>query len=400
MSLQVLIVGGGIGGMAAALALGRSGHRVDVLEQAASFAEFGAGIQLGPNVVRRLRALGVEPALNEVAAQPTELRVHGARGGAPLARLPFDAARVRRYGAPYLCVHRADLHQVLHSAVTAQLGESQLALHTGVRVSRIATRGGERVCAATSTHAWEADALVGSDGVWGSTRGWVLDDDSPPQRTGHTAWRALLAQKELPQALRSDRIQVWLGARVHAVAYPVRAGDFLNVVVLAEVDHSEGAASDARDWDQAASLATLKQAVGPVQAASLRALLEAVPSWRAWTLHDREPLTSPAQMAKERIALLGDAAHPMLPYLAQGAGMAIEDATALAEAFQNVDDVQVPAALNHYAHKRWARNGRVQARAQRNARIFHATGALRFARDLAMRVGGARLLDVPWLYAG
>ncbi|WP_225785078.1 FAD-dependent monooxygenase [Xenophilus sp. Marseille-Q4582] len=399
MSLQLLIVGGGIGGLAAALALGRGGHRVDVLEQAARFEEFGAGIQLGPNVVRRLRALGVEPALQDVAARPTRLSVRSVQGGDELARMVFDAARVRRYGAPYLCVHRADLHAVLLGALKAQ-GPSRLSLHTGARVSRIATRGGEAVCAAADdTRAWEADGLVGADGLWGATRARVIEHDAPPHRTGHTAWRALLAQAALPQALRSDRIQIWLGARVHVVAYPVRAGDFLNVVVLAEAAPPEGAGLDARGWDQEASLDTLRQATRQA-GAGLRALLDAVPAWRAWTLHDRPPLQGPAQMAQARIALLGDAAHPMLPYLAQGAGMAIEDAATLAEVLAGVDAGQLPAAFAQYAAQRWARNARVQARARRNARIFHATGLLRWGRDWAMRLGGARVLDVPWLYAG
>ena len=401
MSLQLVIVGGGIGGLAAALALGRSGHRVDVLEQAPRFAEFGAGIQLGPNAVRRLRALGVEEALQTVAARPTRLCIRSAHTGQELAGMAFDAARTRRYGAPYLCVHRADLHALLLAA----LGDQELlkvALHTDTRVSCISVRGGEAVCAsADDKRAWEADALVGADGVWGSTRERIIEHDTPPHPTGHTAWRALLHQGQLPQALRSDRIQVWLGARQHVVAYPVRAGDFLNVVVLAEAPPPAGSGVDARDWDQAASLHTLQQATGQV-CAGLQALLDAVrvTDWRAWTLHDRAPLTGPAQMAQERIALLGDAAHPMLPYLAQGAGMAIEDAVALADGLSGVGTAQLPAALAHYADQRWARNARVQARARRNARIFHATGVVRLGRDLALRVGGQRVLDVPWLYAG
>ncbi len=313
--------------------------------------------------------------------------------------MTFDAARVRRYGAPYFCVHRADLHALLLDALQAQ-GLQQVNLHTGARVSRIATRGGEAVCAsADDTRAWEADGLVGADGVWGATRTRVIEHDTPPHRTGHTAWRALLPQGQLPQALRSDRIQVWLGAQLHVVAYPVRAGDFLNVVVLAEAATPEGAGQDARSWDQAASLGLLQQATQH-SCAGLQALLEAVPAWRAWTLHDRAPLRGPAQMAQERIALLGDAAHPMLPYLAQGAGMAIEDAVSLAEVLVDVGTAQLPAAFAQYAERRWARNSRVQARARRNARIFHATGALRLGRDLAMRLGGPRVLDVPWLYAG
>lgn len=394
--LQVLVVGAGIGGLAAALALGRDGHRVEVLEQAPAFEAFGAGIQLGSNAVRRLHALGLQSGLQGIAASPRWLVIRSAQSDAELAQMPFDASRTQRYGAPYFCVHRADLHALLLGAIQAQ-GLQQVGLHTGVRISRIATRGGELVCAAADdARAWEADALVGADGLWSSTRQHVMEADTPPHRTGHTAWRALLPQAQLPEALRSDCIQVWLGARLHGVAYPVRAGDFLNVVVLAEADEM----ADARDWNQASTQAVLRKATGQVRAASLQALLEAVPAWRAWTLHDRAPLSGPAQMAHERIALLGDAAHPMLPYLAQGAGMAIEDAVSLAAELKDCSRAGLPAALSRYAQQRWARNARVQARARRNARIFHATGPLRLGRDLAMRVGGQRVLDVPWLYAG
>ena len=155
--------------------------------------------------------------------------------------------------------------------------------------------------------------------------------------------------------------------------------------------------TSARDWDQSSSLAALQAATGRTSA-GLQALLEAVPSWRAWTLNDRPPLTDPLQMASERMALVGDAAHPMLPYLAQGAGMAIEDAVALAEALDGGDAASVPAAFARYAAQRWQRNAQVQARARRNGEIFHATGLVRAGRDAALRLLGARLLDVPWLY--
>lgn len=404
MSLQLLIVGGGIGGLAAALALGRGGHRVEVLEQASAFAEIGAGIQLGPNVVRRLRALGLGAALDAITARPTELCVRSAGDGSEITHLPLDAAFAQRYGAPYLCVHRADLHTALLEALAAADGGPQAALETGVAVTRL--EGIDDGAAGTQVraidrdgHGWAADALIGADGLWSRVRTQVVEADAPPRPTGHMAWRALVPQADLPPTLRSDRVQVWLGPRMHAVAYPVRGGDWLNVVVLAEAVAPPGAPPDARDWDQAASLATLQRATGRI-GRNLQALLEAMPGWRAWTLHDRDPLTGAAQMARGRVALLGDAAHPMLPYLAQGAGMAIEDAAVLADCLADASAAQVPAALQRYAAQRWARNGRVQARARRNGRIFHAAGPLRLGRDLVLRTGGARVVDVPWLYAG
>lgn len=394
MPTHILVVGGGIGGLSAALALSRGGHRVDVFEQAPVFAEIGAGIQMGPNVTRRLAQLGLTKGLEAIAARPDALVVQSAGSGAELARLPLGDAMRERYGAPYFCVHRADLHALLLEAVRVR-GRGTLV--TDARIAQVETSD-DLVCISSSgARAWEGEALVGADGLWSLAR-QRLDVPSaaePPCATGHTAWRAMAEQAALPQALRRGRIDVWLGPHLHAVAYPVRGGAWLNVVVIAE----SAPAGDARDWDQASSLAALQKATGR-SGRALQGLLEAMPGWRAWTLSDRPPLASAAEMAHERVALVGDAAHPMVPYLAQGAGMAIEDSMALAEALGQGHAADVPAAFARYAEARWQRNALVQAKARRNGQIFHAAGAVRIGRDLAMRTLGARLLDQPWLYGG
>lgn len=394
MPAHILVAGGGIGGLATALALSRNRHRADVFEQAAAFGEIGAGVQLGPNATRRLQQLDLGQGLAAIAARPDALVVHSAGNGAQLARLPLGDAMQQRYGAPYFCVHRADLHGLLLDAVRACGGGT---LVTGAHIGQIETSD-ELVCvSSTDARAWEGEALVGADGLWSIARR-QLDAASAaesPRVTGHTAWRALVEQSTLPAALRRTQVDVWLGPRLHAVAYPVRGGDWLNVVVIAE----SAPAGDARDWDQASSIAALKQAMGR-SCAGLQALLDAMPGWRAWTLSDRAPVASAADMAHERVALVGDAAHPMVPYLAQGAGMAIEDALALADALGHGSAAEVPAAFARYAEVRWARNARVQAKARRNGEIFHATGAVRLGRDMAMRMLGAKLLDQPWLYGG
>ena len=390
MTLQLLVAGGGIGGLAGALALAHSGHRVELFEQSAVFAEVGAGIQLGPNAVRRLHALGLADALATIAARPDMLVVRAAHDDHELARLPLGGTALQRYGAPYCCVHRADLHGVLLAAVEAHRG---ITLNASARLAQIALSDHAVAVVTDGARAWEGDALIGADGLWSTVRASLLDAGAAPQPTGHTAWRGLLRQADLPAAQRSTQVRVWLGDRLHALVYPVRSGELLNVVVLAEA----APAGDARDWDQTTSLEALQQATGRC-CTTLQSYLLAVPTWRAWTLHDRAPLTGAAQMAHERIALVGDAAHPMLPYLAQGAGMAIEDAVALAASLQGADGGKVPSSLQHYAQARWQRNAQVQARARRNARIFHAAGPLRVARDAAMRLLGARLLDQPWLY--
>jgi salicylate hydroxylase len=394
MPAHILVAGGGIGGLATALALSRNRHRADVFEQAAVFGEIGAGVQLGPNATRRLQQLDLGKGLAAIAACPDALVVHSAGSGAELARLPLGDAMQQRYGAPYFCVHRADLHGLLLEAVRAR-GTGTLV--TAAHIEQIETSDDLVCVSSTDARAWEGEALVGADGLWSMAR-QQLDAASasePPRVTGHTAWRAMVAQSALPAALRRARVDVWLGPQLHAVAYPVRGGDWLNVVVIAE----SAPAGDARDWDQGSSIAALKQAMGR-SCASLQALLDAMPGWRAWTLSDRAPVASAADMAHERVALVGDAAHPMVPYLAQGAGMAIEDALALADALGNGSAAEVPAAFSRYADARWARNAQVQARARRNGEIFHATGAVRLGRDMAMRMLGAKLLDQPWLYAG
>jgi salicylate hydroxylase len=205
-----------------------------------------------------------------------------------------------------------------------------------------------------------------------------------------------VAQDALPQVLRSMQITVWLGPRLHVVQYPVQGGASLNVVAFIH-----GQAQTASEWDNATTAVQLRAAMAGT-AAPLQELLQAVTAsaagWRLWVMYDRPPLASAAQMARGAVALLGDAAHPMRPYLAQGAGMAIEDADALEIALKKHPS-EMPAALAHYAHMRWQRNARVQTRAQRNGQIFHATGVVRLGRDLSLRLLGEQLLDIPWLYA-
>jgi salicylate hydroxylase len=203
-----------------------------------------------------------------------------------------------------------------------------------------------------------------------------------------------VAQADLPAHLRSHQVTVWMGPRLHVVHYPVRSGQWLNLVAIVHGD--KPAQADA--WDAAGHTQSLMQAMGAV-GRDLHERLASVPAWRQWALHDRAPMTGSPEMAKGRVALLGDAAHPMRPYLAQGAGMAIEDAQVLAQSL-STGSASVVQKLQAYAEQRWARNARVQARAIRNGHIFHAQGALALGRNLSMRLLGERVMDVPWLYGG
>lgn len=404
MKKQVLVAGGGIGGMAAALGASRAGWEVRLYERAAAFSEVGAGVQLGPNVVRRLQAWGLQKALQEVAAFPTRLQVRSATGGRELAELPLGNTAIERYGAAYATIHRADLHGLLLAAV-GKYTDAQLNLGQAIEgfadgsTARTAIPGAETAITVRTSlgKEVEGDALIGADGLWSRTRLQLLGD-VPPRPTGHLAYRALVPQGALPSSLRTQQVTVWLGPRLHVVQYPVRRGELQNLVVIIEGP----APADLQHWDHAANAADLEGALQDACPA-LRHVVDGVAAagtgWRLWPLSDRPPVRNAGEMAQGLVALLGDAAHPMVPYLAQGAGMAIEDAAELQRAL-SMHDLEVPLRLTRYALNRWQRNARVQARARRNGRIFHAVGPVRWGRDASLRLLGQRLLDLPWLYRG
>lgn len=392
MKKQVLIAGGGIAGLAAGIGAARAGWEVRLFERAAVFSEVGAGVQLGPNVVRRLQSWGLQGALQAVAAFPPRLVVRCALSGAQLGTLALGATAVQRYGAAYASIHRADLHSLLLQAL-----QQQPDVHLNLEQT-IEGYSASDEAVTVRTHCKkviEGDALLGADGVRSRVRAQLLGD-GPPRVTGHLAYRVVVPQAALPQALRTSEVTTWLGPRLHVVQYPVRRGELQNLVVIIE-----GPAPDDLDtWDHSANAADLESALAGTCTA-LQDVVRGVPAagggWRLWPLADRPPLRAPAQMAQGLVALCGDAAHPMRPYLAQGAGMAIEDAAELESAL-SMHDLEVPLRLRRYALNRWQRAARVQARSLRNGRIFHATGLMRWGRDLSMRLLGERLLDQPWLY--
>ncbi|MES2360445.1 MAG: FAD-dependent monooxygenase [Pseudomonadota bacterium] len=389
--MTVLIAGGGIGGLAAALAASRAGWDVRLFERAPAFSEVGAGIQLGPNVVKVLHGWGLAAALAEVAAFPERLQVRSAVSGGLLGELRLGAVMAGRYGAPYATVHRADLHGLLLHAVQQtgarlQLDRALQGFSQTPHAVTVQTGQGPDI---------EGDVLIGADGLWSTIRQQLLGDGLP-RRTGHLAYRALVRQAALPASLRSQDITAWLGPRMHIVQYPVRRGEWLNVVAIVQGDMG----LDADGWDHSANAADLAASCTG-SCAVLQDLLAAVNAWRLWTLCDRPPMQGAWQQAVGRVALIGDAAHPMRPYLAQGAGMAIEDAAELGHVLALALDpaFDVPTVLQRYALNRWQRNARVQARALRNGEIFHADGLLRWGRDASLKLLGEKILDMPWLYA-
>jgi salicylate hydroxylase len=399
---SLAIVGAGMGGLSLALALTRAGGSCVVFEQAAELTEVGAGIQMGPHVMRRLQAWGLSAALMPLIARPARLIARDVEQGDALAVMPLDTRFERRYGAAYATIHRADLQSVLLHAVHAG-GQVDLRLNGAVtafldsetEVSLLPQPGASGLGSPT----WTGDALVGADGLWSQVRQHLLAGANP-QPTGHLAYRAMVPQVLLPERLRSHDVTVWMGPHLHLVMYPVRAGEWLNLVLLVQAQGLQGLVGPG--WDQARApheIATDLQHALRGSCSTLRDLVGLIDHWRLWPLYARPRVAGPHQMARGRVALLGDAAHPMLPYLAQGAAMAIEDAECLARHWTST--VPEPARrLQAYAQERWQRNARVQERSRRNGVVFHATGPMRWGRNLGLRLLGPALLDQPWLFAG
>jgi salicylate hydroxylase len=390
---HVIVAGAGIGGLAAALALARAGQRVTVLERSAEFAPIGAGIQLGPNAMKVLASWGLQDALLAHACLPQAIAVHHASTGRSISRILLGSAVQQRYGQVYATVHRAHLHAVLLAAVQAQPGVQVL---RGVPVQGVQTFPNSTVQVSTPEYTYTADALVAADGVWSSVRPLVFADGAP-RSTGHAAYRTLLPIADVPHAWRGG-VGVWWARDVHVVHYPVHSGQQLNLVVLSQASAAQATAS----WAQSTSHAQVMSQL-PQVCPDLKALLNLAQAntqggadpWNSWHLYDRPAARSWVQ---GHVALLGDAAHPMLPYLAQGAAMALEDAAALGH--QVALSTDWPTALKTYQQIRKARTERVVATARRNGRIFHLPAPWSIARDAVLAYQGTEVLGMPWLYGG
>ena len=405
MTAHVLIAGAGIGGLGAALALSQIGKNFDikvtVLEQADVFGEVGAGVQISPNAFKVLSGCGLGDALLQTANFPEALQVRSATSNKLLGQLQLGSQAHTRYGFPYATLLRADLHGLLLNALRQAVNVD---LYLNAKITGIVETNQQlnlqvspqldpQVTVTTELgDTLTADALIGADGLWSSVRQQMLDQ-SAPHATGHTAWRALLPMADVPPELQLDTVTAWLDADRHIIAYPVQQGTSLNLVYSCENTANNEKKSLQTTHSINSLLSKTLQQVFHVAAEKK--------AWTRWDLFDRPPLRSSSQMANPahpRIALLGDAAHPMLPYLAQGAAMALEDAQALALAVEQFKG-DLPAALQKYANARWQRNAKVQMRAKRNGDIFHTKPPVSWARDVAMLLMGEKLLDSPWLYS-
>jgi salicylate hydroxylase len=384
--LSLAVVGAGIGGLTAALTLARQGHGVALIERRTGFSEVGAGLQLSPNASRILLELGLGPALRRVATEPERVVIRSVRSGRSIGQVALGPFMRERYGAPYWVVHRADLQRILLDAVRSQPSIRLLIGRTVETVDNdlpsaaltLRTESGQR-------EALDIHGVIGADGVWSTVRR-VLGN-APPVYRGYVAWRATIERKRVPIELSGNETGLWLGRTAHVVHYPIDGGRLVNVVVIRRrSDPVEG-------WDAPGRRIRLLTHFNGAST-PLRELIAAPPDWLLWSLFD-----APAgRLADGRVALLGDAAHPVLPFLAQGAALAIEDTAALAASLAEGSDL--PAAFAAYARQRTERVRLVQKQARRNGRIYHLSGPAAFARNLVIRRLGAEGMTerYSWLY--
>ncbi|MFN3656265.1 MAG: 3-hydroxybenzoate 6-monooxygenase [Pseudolabrys sp.] len=384
----ILISGGGIGGLIAAYALANKGFPVRLFEQSSEFREVGAGIQLGPNIFRVLERVGLKEAVLADAHIPPAQEMRDALTGKLITHIPLDEAFSKRFGGqPYGVTHRADIHGAFLKACQ---GSNLITLETSRRVEGYEDRGDRVVVTLNNGETVEGRALIGCDGMWSTIRERIVGDGKP-RVSGHIAYRAVLRRDQVPDDLWRPDVVLWAGPRTHFVHYPLRRGELFNLVAVFHSDHYE------EGWNAEGSKDVLWQHFKGQVPQVLR-LLERIETWRLWVLCDREPVKN---WSSNRVTLLGDAAHPMLQYLAQGACMATEDAVVLADKVAAQPD-NLPAAFQAYQQERYLRTGRVQIMARVYGEFYHARGVAAELRDMALagRTPKDAYDGIAWLYGG
>lgn len=388
----IIIAGAGIGGLTAALALAAKGFRAVILEKAEKLEEAGAGIQLSPNASRILIGLGLEPLLAPHVIALDAVSMMSAPSGRELTRVPLGEAATFRYGAPYWIVHRADLQ----AALLAKVNENpDIELRLGMQFDDVASHVKGVTVVQRKDMAREPEtamALIGADGLWSSVRNHLFPDVRP-SFSGRIAWRGIIEASQVPREFREKRVQLWMGRNAHLVAYPISGGKRVNLVAIVEGDWNRPG------WSEPGNANDIKTYFdAPKWPVPARLMVSAVESWRRWALYSIKD-GGVWTRDKENVALLGDAAHAMLPFMAQGAGMAIEDAAVIAQCLaQSPGDVA--GAFARYAGQRRSRVARVQRAARMTGQIYHLGWPFAAARDIGIGlIGGAKLLTrQDWIY--
>ena len=377
---DVLIAGGGIGGVTTALACARQGFTVQVFEQSPEFTEVGAGIQLSPNCTRVLHDLGLESALRDIAFLPEGVEMRDWRSGRVLSARALGAAAVAQYGHPYYNVHRADFMKVL---VQAALAEPGVQLHTNACVESVEQDAGG-VLAQINGRSHRSAILVGADGIHSTVRAGMFGS-AAPTFTGNVAWRMLVPAERLAPGMLRPVATAWWGPRKHFVHYFVRAGALVNCVCVVEERDWQ-----VESWTQRGEHSELKDSFAGWNDTVQTLIDNADPdSCYKWALFDRPPMR---QWGAGRVTLLGDACHPTLPFMAQGAAMAIEDGAVLARCLAAADG-QPATALARYERLRRGRTARVQASSRRNAKVYHLSGVQAWLRNLVAGRAASREMD-------
>ncbi len=383
-SLPVLVAGGGIGGLAAALALAQQGFEVKVLEQAAQIGEIGAGMQLGPNAFHAFDALGVGEQARSRAVYTDYMVMHDALDEYQVGHIPTGEAFIKRFGNPYAVIHRVDAHTALLEGVQSQ---GQVELHTNTAVQSIAQDDSSVSVIDQHGHRHQGQALVAADGVKSVVRAQLVGD--PHRVTGHVVYRAGVDKADFPTALQWNAASIWVGPQCHLVHYPLRGGAQYNVVVTFQ-------SREVEEWGVTEGSAEEVQSYFQDVCPKARQLIDLPKHWKRWATADRDPIS---QWTYGRTTLLGDAAHPTTQYMAQGACMAIEDAVTLREALKAHGN-DVHRGFDLYQRSRIARTARIVLASREMGRIYHAKGVERLVRnDLWRGRTPERFYDaMEWLY--
>jgi len=382
----ILIAGGGIGGLATAIGLAGRGVRSVVLEKAAELGEIGAGIQLGPNAFHAFDYLGVGDAARGIAVYIDNLRLMDALSGEEITRIPLDEAFRTRFKNPYAVIHRGDLHGVFLRACRAH---DLVELRTSSEVVDYDQDGGSVTAKLAGGETVTGRALIGADGLWSKIRKRLVGDGAP-RVSGHTTYRSVIPTDQMPEDLRWNAATLWAGPKCHIVHYPLSGWKLFNLVVTYHNDAPEPVAGKPVSHDE---VRRGFEHVSPVA----RQIIEKGKDWKLWVLCDRDPV---ANWVDGRVALLGDAAHPMLQYFAQGACMAMEDAVCLSAEMEGAAG-DMETALQHYQERRKLRTARVQLQSREiGQHVYHPEGAHAELRNAVMRAKSPEdWYDVvDWLY--